>query len=796
MKQMNGTFTLSFVEEDNKQRVIFRVVPLSTREGATFRNNRELFPDEGSLRVVPDKREQSTFKERMRAMGALCVVDLTGSEGKELVKIRQNKNYDPSQGEMNQYAIYSDVIHEFAPGTVFEVIDGSEDAARPAPEACLTPEVLLLVSKVLYGPVPSESLAAADITSLKPFGNDRFLLHTVEIPLQQSHTLYWNPDELINWRQRRGSLRRKGDRPRQEYEDAPRAEGATEEDTTVDEQSTGAQISLDSPVVPLIDTDAAFQKEAVSEGFFAQEEIDLPLPIGSKLSILEPEISFDDHISRLDQPVSENANRLAGKQPTMKLLDLQDPSVRYAGTPLVRDALSKPRIISRTEPLHQVVEQQLKASYDERMGGELKSTQFDRVENPVENLLLALDHAWQEPETRTQSVNALADNEGFVARLMETLRNREQDMSLAAAARARMQEMEAERFHILLELDTAKAERKQYQEELLASASQRKREELDRLTQDVQTLEEKKQALEAVAQSMAMDAQGTAHTLLAERLTCLGGIAEDKVLISPLLGKHHSVQDMVSCVHGRMHARGFTISEDDVLSLLIVFSQFSALGLHAQELGTAQLFAVTLLEALGLQSVSSTVRPGVMVDVVSLLPEDEKRTPTVTLQIFPTDALSLFGHRTLFLLDADLFETVENQQMVPIITVPAMHPLGLADGSALPALPAPASLSSFLELSADATPLLAEEEKWFSQCKETLSHLHVALPDTALLSMRRFVAVATQKSRGGFLYAVDRAMDQWVVPQLIASHVAEDQIQQVLLGLPRSLESARTYLAH
>ena len=76
MKEMNGTVTLAFVEEDNKQRVIFRVFPLCTREGEMMLGNKELFPDDGSLRIVPDKREQSTFKERMREIGGLCAINL------------------------------------------------------------------------------------------------------------------------------------------------------------------------------------------------------------------------------------------------------------------------------------------------------------------------------------------------------------------------------------------------------------------------------------------------------------------------------------------------------------------------------------------------------------------------------------------------------------------------------------------------------------------------------------------------------------------------------------------------
>ena len=100
MKEINGTITLAFVEEDNRQRVIFRVIPLCTREGSTFHGGAEEFPDEGSLRIVPDKREQSTFKERMREIDGLCVIQLA-SDGKELMKVRQNRNYAPDQGEKN-----------------------------------------------------------------------------------------------------------------------------------------------------------------------------------------------------------------------------------------------------------------------------------------------------------------------------------------------------------------------------------------------------------------------------------------------------------------------------------------------------------------------------------------------------------------------------------------------------------------------------------------------------------------------------------------------------------------------
>ena len=202
MKEINGTITLAYVEEDNRQRVIFRVIPLCTREGNVFHGGADDFPDEGSLRIVPDKREQSTFKERMREAGGLCAIQLA-SEGKELMKVRQNRNYAPDEGERNQYAIYSDVICELAEDGCFEVVEPGTDASQ-----ALTAKVLLHKDKMLYGPVEKEQALTAAVEGLKPFGNDRFLLHTVETPALGRHSIYWDPEATLNWRQRRNSLRR------------------------------------------------------------------------------------------------------------------------------------------------------------------------------------------------------------------------------------------------------------------------------------------------------------------------------------------------------------------------------------------------------------------------------------------------------------------------------------------------------------------------------------------------------------------------------------------------------------
>ena len=63
MKEINGTITLAYVEEDNRQRVIFRVIPLCTREGNVFHGGAEDFPDEGSLRIVPESGSRALLRK-------------------------------------------------------------------------------------------------------------------------------------------------------------------------------------------------------------------------------------------------------------------------------------------------------------------------------------------------------------------------------------------------------------------------------------------------------------------------------------------------------------------------------------------------------------------------------------------------------------------------------------------------------------------------------------------------------------------------------------------------------------
>ena len=788
MKRMNGTVTLSFVEEDNKQRVIFRVVPLCTAEGTLFRDAAETFPDQGSLRVVPDKREQSTFKERMREMGSLCVIELLHHEGKELVKVRQNRNYDPAQGELNQFAIYSDVVQEFAPDGVFEVLEWNGTPLE-AP-ASLTASVLLLSNKVLYGPVPCGELENASPETLKPFGNDRFLLHTVDFPNGSAHTLYWNPEAIINWRQRRGNLRKKNEKflrnPKETDLDGEALEVSSFSAPSEAEAPVSEPILFAAPIPEVSQAETLPAETSPSP---AAPDKETALPIGTRLDILDTSVPFEEHISRLDQPLSESANRLSA-EPVQEKVETESAPLRFSGTPLVRNVAHMPKPISRPSNLQHVVERQMRQMQEDGNLSELQVERSYPMENPIENLLSAVDIVWEDKELRTQAIPALLENPGFLDSLLQVLRSKGQDVHAIAAAHAQLADIEAERLSLTMEIEKAKSAKKRYQETALAEAAQKKLENLHQLTREVDVLSQKKEDLLALLGEINGQTTEQALHFISPQLSSLGGIDSQRLtLLSPSVGTHRSMAEMLESVRSRLCACGFAITEDEALLLLLSFSLFSSICLQGTDLMAAQLFAQVFLDALGLENESAVLSESSRVQIINLLGEDGFRSPTATIQSLGTDALSLNGHKTLFLATEAQANSESFPCFPPVVRVPPISAARSGKAAETAENLPPVSLSSLQALTSDIQPLLEEGEKWFEELRIHLATQELPISDALLLSMRRFVATCSPKIRGGFLAAADAAVCQWLVPLLISHHISAERMQPLLHSFPRTLEA-------
>ena len=89
-----GKLCIGTLEEDNPQKSYFRFRPLIllTEDGYRAFEAVEEYPEDGCIRIVPDKNESSHFKARMRRIGKYAQLDLREHSG-ENDKIRPNKNY-------------------------------------------------------------------------------------------------------------------------------------------------------------------------------------------------------------------------------------------------------------------------------------------------------------------------------------------------------------------------------------------------------------------------------------------------------------------------------------------------------------------------------------------------------------------------------------------------------------------------------------------------------------------------------------------------------------------------------
>jgi len=763
MKQINGTITLSFLEEDNQQRVIFRVVPLCTREGAIFREKSVDFPDQGSLRIVPDKREQSTFKERMRSMGNLCAIQLC-SEGKELAKVRQNRNYDPGQGESNQFAIYSDVICEFAENGVFEVFNDGADFSH-----ALSPCVLLRRGQVLYGPLERE--ATANWSVLRPFGNDSYLLHTLELNDGVERSFYWNPEQTISWRQRRGTLRR----GKQHTEDG------TEELMEADEPPAPIAVQNVEPAKSVLIKPQelpAINKPAFAESvdFVKPSPLNIPinrlsvepmipdrtkepihqeqspvqveslkrverferrrdpedhasLPIGKRLSILDDSITFDEQISKLDQPLSMAANLLT-HSPSQNAGEESTGSMRFNGTPLTRAGVKTPQPIRPGEPLHYVVERQIRSAHREQ--GE-HGNEFRHIENPIENLHVALEKAWQSPETRQQALQFLCENEAFMQVFLKHLQGQGHNFRAIEAAQEQLEDIEAERLSLLMQLEKTKTDYKRTMETMHAELSQKKREELNVLDKQLLVLKEDRERITNSITELGDQAQqGTLEWLKNKDFqfcACNG----ETIVVSPTIGVKRTPAEMIASIRLAMNWQGFACNEDDATELLLHFALNDEFCLCGDTLAEAELCAHTLLEGLGLTGVTARTREHTRLEVASFLPTNAQRSPTVEVCSLDRAALNPYGHKTIRLMDARTLAQVALPH--PVVYTPVFR-LQMRDMHVAEPV-RPTSLESFNAFRDESKPLLEHGEAWFSDLEKKLAEQSSWLSGTGTQQMRQ-----------------------------------------------------------
>ena len=153
-----GKLCIGILEEDNPLKSYFRMKPLLVENEGRYEavSPEEVYPEEGCIRIVPDKNESSYFKARMRRMGRYCVLDLREHAG-ENDKIRPNKNYKGDESERNAHIVYSDVVREPAQNMIFEIVEFEGEGGAWSGDAPATPRVLRGSSTETWAYTPAEN---------------------------------------------------------------------------------------------------------------------------------------------------------------------------------------------------------------------------------------------------------------------------------------------------------------------------------------------------------------------------------------------------------------------------------------------------------------------------------------------------------------------------------------------------------------------------------------------------------------------------------------------------------------
>ena len=183
---LTGQIVLTYLEEDDVRHVLFRARPLLTVMGPVSQEDIDELEQDGYLRIAPDRQEQHSFKDRMRSLGPLCLMNLSDATS-ALGKIRPNKNYTQGKGEHNRYIVYSDAMQPLPEGYLFEVVS-EERGIQP-----LTKQYYLRSGGRISGPHGASDAGHFPASHSLPPDCDRLFL--VEMPDKVNRMFYWPQPE-------------------------------------------------------------------------------------------------------------------------------------------------------------------------------------------------------------------------------------------------------------------------------------------------------------------------------------------------------------------------------------------------------------------------------------------------------------------------------------------------------------------------------------------------------------------------------------------------------------------------
>lgn len=741
---LNRSLIFSFIEEDNTQRAYFRVRPLLSLEGDLRQEALQLWPNEGGLRIVPDRNEQHTFKTRMRKIKPYCVVDLRNQPA-DADKIRTNKNYKPERGEVNQYILYSDTVHELPEHTFYQLMEGEAEHFQELAAQAITPLFFIQQGETLFGPVRRDAPAQPE-----PAAEAACVLF--ELPC---------PDGV--------------ERKILCMEDAPAAEvRAVERPAEVQPEAV--------PAKP--------ERKARMAGADARDE---ELPIGQPLQILDQADTHEETLRQLDRPVSENANLLRQKEKRIADAVLPQRNTPLSGTPLVR----KPLHVAAQQPKNrtqEVISSQWSIGKYEPPAQNLPAgTAMRTVENPVEAACASLREAWKAENAHEQLVDFMLSLDGIRTPLEAKLCNGESVTAMQRVLRQRLQDLEAERLTALCELDRAHRDLDAYKQELFAALSSRIARETGKLEADRQNAEAQVEGLKAQINALSLQRDAllakvnelnsgalpeAVARITAEAQMCLP-IPGVPLRLHPVSGHDADMDELISRVTNACGDVGIHADRNTAVALLVLLAVSPRIGVTSATPAAAATLLRNLIGAMGWRSSYAHQYAAEQHPLVGQRPVDA--TPAILATSLPSYAAvdgvtKLLLHRNAVNLTRN---AAYDMSQWPIVMLPALPFVAERDYADV----TPISAASVAKLAEKGSVSDAELDTALSAVLNTAAPLSGA----ARREMYRFISVCAGLMEGGLPVAADWGILLWIVPALEKGSRCNEQVKARLDEFPLSL---------
>ena len=743
---LDQDLVFAYLEEDNVQRAYFRVRPLITCHGDIREEAMRLWPDEGCLRIVPDRAEQHTFKDRMRALGHYCAVDLRGIPA-DAGKIRTNKNYRPDRGEVNQFILYSDTVKPLPEHTFFEVLSGTADEAAALAEKAVTPLFYIRMEDTLLGPVQKRNPAPP-----QPAGEASGTLMSLESP-----------------------------------DGVPRLMlcMASPEPTAAPVPASKAAAPAPRPAaVPAPVPDPAPQITPTAE--------DAPLPLGQKLNILEPGKSFDETLQGLDQPLSRDANLLHApnapqERPSSK------PSSPLSGTPLYRAPL-KTSVPQPKNKLQEVVSSQWRVARYEPPADSLPAgTAMRHVVNPVETACQSLRAAWAVPEAQTQLTDFILSLDGMRAKLEPKLSPSGGDTPLQRVMLNRLQDLEAERLAALIQLDQARADVDSFrkstvnamQEKHLASCRQLEGKKADAeaalsaLKSQLNALTAQRDALQARVDELQHSELPAAVSKALADAQLAAPVAGIPLRMSSVAGESVPADAVLDRVCATMQASGASMDRSESAALLALLAVSQRFGIACAAPAAAATIMRNVAASLGwlqgyAQQISAEQRP------LPCAPVPDG-TPAILLTALPNYAPLPAVTKVMVARSAAHMTRNASYDMDPWPVFPIRAAQTVTEIP--PAETAPVSAASLHTLMETTDVTAAQIDQALAPLMEQLP----PLSGSASRELHQFIPVCSGLLGGNLPAAIDWAVLLWYMPALDRNPRTLASLKPLLQEYPLSL---------